>query len=100
MNPKALELALKRQRLQVEAAAQRVMLLQTLASAAPALGIADKAGAGWRWVKAHPQWLAALAALLLVARPRGVLRWTRRGFLLWRSARKARSAIDALLSAR
>lgn len=98
--PKNVELALKKQRLQLRAAAQRVMILQALASAAPAFGAAEKIGSGWRWVKAHPEWLAGVGAVLLVVRPRIFFRWARRGFLFWRSLRRLRGAIESILPAR
>ena len=65
MNPKVVELALKKQRLQLQAAAQRVMILQALESATPAFGAAEKVRSGWRWAKAHPEWLAGIGVALL-----------------------------------
>jgi hypothetical protein len=100
MNPKIVELALKKQRLQLEAAAQRVMILQALESAVPAFGIAEKVRSGWRWAKAHPEWMAGIGVALLVARPRAFFRWARRGFFVWRTLRKLRSAVESLLPVR
>ena len=100
MLPKAIELALKKQRLQLEIAGQRVMILHALEAAGPTLGAAEKIRAGWGWAKAHPEWLAAIAAALLVARPRSVLRWAKRGFFLWRRLRRLRGMLDDLLAAR
>lgn len=98
MNPKVVELALKKQRLQLQAAAQRVMILQALESATPAFGAAEKVRSGWRWAKAHPEWLAGIGVALLVARPRACFRWAKRGFFVWRSLRSLRGAIDAFLA--
>lgn len=100
MNRKFIELALKRQRLQLQAAAQRVMILQALESATPAFGAADKLRAGWRWAKGHPEWLAGIGVALLVARPRTVWRWAGRSFLAWRALHRLRGALASFLPAR
>jgi hypothetical protein len=100
MNPKVIELALKKQRLQLQAAAQRVMIMQALESAAPAFGAAEKVRAGLRWAKSHPEWLAGIGVALLVARPRAFFRWARRGFFLWRSLRRLGGVIESILPAR
>lgn len=100
MNPRIVELALKKQRLQLQAAAQRVMILRALQSASPAFGVADKARAAARWAKAHPEWLAGAAAVLLVARPRAFFRWTKRGLFIWQALRRLRGTIASILPAR
>jgi len=100
MNPKNVELALKRQRLQLQAAAQRVMIMQALESAAPAFGAAEKVRSGLRWAKAHPEWLAGIGVALLVARPRAFFRWAKRGFFIWRSLRRLHGAVESFLPAR
>ncbi len=100
MNPKNVELALKRQRLQLQAAAQRVMIVQALESAAPAFGAAEKVRSGLRWAKAHPEWLAGIGVALLVARPRAFFRWAKRGFFVWRSLHRLRGAVESILPAR
>lgn len=100
MNPKFVELALKKQRLQLQAAAQRVMIMQALESAAPAFGAAEKVRSGLRWAKAHPEWLAGIGVALLVARPRAFFRWAKRGFFVWRSLHRLRGAVESILPAR
>ena len=100
MNPKNVELALKRQRLQLQAAAQRVMIMQAIESAAPAFGAAEKVRSGLRWAKAHPEWLAGIGVALLVARPRAFFRWAKRGFFIWRSLRRLHGAVESFLPAR
>ena len=44
------------------------------------LALADRALAGLRWLRLHPQWLLAAAATLLILRPRRTWRLGRR---LW-----------------
>lgn len=100
MNPKAVELALKKQRLQLQAAAQRVVILRALETTFPAFGAAEKIRAGLRWAKAHPEWLVGIGVALLVARPRGFFRWARRGFFAWQSLRRLRMAVESVLPAR
>ncbi len=100
MNPKIVELALKKQRLQLQAAAQRVMIMQALESASPAFGVAEKVRTGMRWIKSHPEWLAGIGVALLVARPRAFFRWAKRGFFVWRSLRRLRGAVESILPAR
>jgi hypothetical protein len=100
MNPRHVELALKKQRLQLQAAAQRLDVLRALESAAPALAAADRLREGWRWASNHPAWLAGLGVALLLARPRVFFRWVRRGYRAWRSWRTLRSALSSLLPAR
>jgi hypothetical protein len=51
-----------------------------LATLRPPLALADQARDAWQWLRAHPQWPAGLAVVLVVARPRRVLRW---GLRLW-----------------
>lgn len=97
MNPRIVELALKRQRLQLQAAAQRVRILHAIESASPAFGAADKARAAVAWAKANPELLVGAGIFLLVARPRVMFRWAKRGFFLWEGVRRLRGAVDSLL---
>jgi hypothetical protein len=96
MNLRAIELALKRQRLQLRAAEQRLTLRRDLAALNPAFAVADTARAGWNWLRENPEWLVGGGVILLVARPRAVLRWTRRGLMAWQLAREVRRTLDAL----
>lgn len=100
MNQRLIDLALKRQRLQLQAAAQRLRILHAVQSAAPALGAAERLRAAAQWARAHPEWLIGAGVALLVARPRAFFRWTRRGLFLWQTVRRARSALDTLLPER
>ena len=49
------------------------------------LALADRALAGLRWLRLHPQWLLAGAATLLILRPRRTLRLGRRLWSGWRA---------------
>ena len=83
----ALELALEKQRLQLESASQRVALAQHSVGLLPLFEVADRVRDGARWAARHPEIVAGVLALLVVVRPgaRGFFwRWTRRGFVAWR----------------
>ncbi|HTY99133.1 MAG TPA: YqjK family protein [Rhodocyclaceae bacterium] len=89
MNPARLELALKKQRLQLQSATQRQDFARHAAALAPALGLADRARAGAAWLRRHPELPVAAAAALVVLRPHTVWRWLSRGVFAWRAARSA-----------
>jgi hypothetical protein len=89
MNPARLELALKKQRLQLQSATQRQEFARYAAGLAPALGLADRARDGVAWLRGHPELPVAAAAAILVMRPRSVFRWLRRGVFAWRAAHSA-----------
>lgn len=88
MSPRFLELALRKQRLQLQSAAQREALVAAAAGLAPVFAVADGVRDGAHWLNRHPEWLAGGIVALLVARPRAVLRWARRGFFAWQLWRK------------
>ena len=100
MNPRVVELALKKQRLQLQASAQRVRILYAIESASPAFGLADKTRDAVRWAKAHPEVLVGVGVTLLVVRPRALFRWAKRGFFLWEGLRRLRGGIDSLITPR
>lgn len=82
----AVELALTRQRLQLQVAAQREALATHAAGLRPLCSAADQLRAGVHWLGRHPEVLAAGVAVLAAARPgvRGFLwRWGRRVVLAW-----------------
>lgn len=88
MSPERLELALRRQRLQLQAMAQRQELHEQLRPFLPAFAAADRVQQGVSWVRHHPQILLSIGTVVLVAalvaKPRRVWRWARRGFSAWR----------------
>lgn len=100
MNPRLLELGLKKQRLQMQAATQRLQMAQHLQGFAPVFAVADKVGAVVHWLGKHPQWLVGAAVVLLVARPRAAFRWLWRGFFVWRALRRTREALQSLVPTR
>lgn len=83
-----IELALRRQRLQIQSATQRKALVAAAENLAPVFAVADGVRDGSRWLARHPEWLAGGIVALLVVRPRVVLRWTRRSFFAWQAWRK------------
>lgn len=83
----AIELALKKQLLELEAAAQREALARHTTGLLPLFDAADQISAGVRWIKRHPETLAVGLAFLVAVRPgvrRFVWRWGRRGLIAWR----------------
>ncbi len=90
MSPALVELALRKQRLQFKSAALRQDFARQAASLAPIFGAADRVRDGARWLRQHPQAVVAAAVAILVARPRVVFRWLRRGFFAWQGFVRAR----------
>ncbi len=97
MSPRQLELSLRRQRLQLRCAEQRDALVRGAKRLAPAFAAADAVREGVDYLKAHPQWVAALVVVTLLWRPWGVLRWGRRGYLAWRGWRRIRGWLERVL---
>jgi hypothetical protein len=88
----AVELALEKQRLRLEIAAQRQALGQYTEGLRPAFDAADRVRAGFRWLSRHPEAVAGGVTLLVVARPRTLRffwRWGQRGFVVWRLWRES-----------
>lgn len=86
----ALDIALKKQRLQLRSAELREELARHAVALAPTFAAADGARAGARWVRVHPEWVAGTLAALAVARPKVLWRWGRRAFLGWQTWRRLR----------
>jgi len=88
----AVELALEKQRLRLEAAGQRFDLSRHAAGLMPLFDIGDRVHAGGRWAARHPEIVAGGIALLAAVRPgmrRFVWRWTVRSFAAWRLWRQS-----------
>jgi len=84
MTPRQVQLALKRQRLEFEAAAQRREFADSLRPFVPAFSVVDGVNHGIHYLKVHPEIPAVAAVALLILRPRKAFRWARRGFSAWR----------------
>ncbi|WIM04954.1 MAG: YqjK-like family protein [Candidatus Nitricoxidivorans perseverans] len=95
MNPRFIDLALRKQRLQLQSAALRNDLARHVAPLAPAFGVADRVREGFRWLRRHPEAVVAGTVALLAARPRRLFRWARRGVIAWQAWRKLRGLLDA-----
>lgn len=98
MSPRQVELALKKQRLLMRSGALRENFADYAMRWMPLFSAADRAHAGLHWLRRHPLLPVASLVALLVARPRGVLRWARRGFFAWQALRKLRTALAVKLS--
>lgn len=87
----AVELALEKQRLQLEAASQRLELSRHAAGLMPLFAAGDQVRTGVRWVVRHPEAVAATVAFLAAARPglrRFLWRWSKRALIAWQLWRK------------
>jgi hypothetical protein len=90
VNQKLIELALKKQRLQLKSAALRDDWVSCASALKPLCTGADRVRDAAVWLRRHPELLVAGAVALLVARPRAVFRWARRSISvvrLWRRLR-------------
>lgn len=86
-----IELALKKQRLLLRSAQLRQAFAEQTRPLSPLLITVDRVHAGIRWLGRHPALPVAVVTALLVARPRAVFRWLRRGWFLWQALRSLRS---------
>ena len=99
MNSTTLELALKKQRLQIAGDALRIDFARHAAGLAPAFAGADYAVEGVRWVRRNPQIVVAATVAVLVVRPKAAWRWARRAFVGWQAWRKLRDLLERRLPA-
>lgn len=88
------ELALRKQRLQLRSAALRDELAGHAAAFAPLFAAGDKVCAGARWLRRNPAATVAVGVALVVARPRAVFRWLRRGVVVWQAWVQTRIWLD------
>lgn len=93
-----LELALKKQQLLMHSAALRTSLAGHAQTLKPLFSLADRGSAALCWLRRHPAVPVAVLVATLVARPRGVLRWARRGWIAWQSFGKLRSFLAIKLA--
>lgn len=90
-----LELATRRGELMGLIAVQRARLADDMRPLTATIAVADRALARVDWLKRHPLVIAVLFAALVIAKPRWVLRWSERGFLLWRGWKALRARFSA-----
>jgi hypothetical protein len=83
-----IELALKKQRLQLRSAALREQMRGQTKALGPVFMAVDRVGNAIGWVRRHPEVIVAAVAALVVARPRRAFRWARRAFLAWQIWRR------------
>ena len=93
MNPAVLELALKKQRLQIAASGLRVDFGRHAAGLAPVFTGADYLVEGVRWTRRNPEIVVAAGVALAVVRPKKAWRWARRAFVGWQAWRKWRDFV-------
>lgn len=88
MNSSTLELALKKQRLQIASDTLRAEFGLCAAGLEPAFSAADCAVEGARWLRRNPEVAVAAGVALVVIRPKRAWRWARRAFVGWQVWRK------------
>jgi hypothetical protein len=83
MNDKLTQLAERRERLVAQAAAQRMALAQNIEPWRIPLARIDQGLAAMRVIKRHPAWIVGSVVLFAVLRPVRVVKWLRRGWVVW-----------------
>jgi hypothetical protein len=91
VNPRLLELALEKQRLQMRSAAQRDGLAAAAARIAPLFAAGDAVRAGFSWLRRHPGWVTGTLVAVAVARPGWAFRWAGNAVLVMRAWRSLRT---------
>jgi hypothetical protein len=97
MNPAIVELALKKQRLQIRAEQQREDMLARLRGVESVLDVVDRARDGVRGLREQAPLLSAGVLLFVVLKPRLALRLVRRAWLGWMIYRKLGSRVAPLM---
>ena len=92
MNPRQQLLWMRRQELLRQSSELRVRLQAHAQGMQPVLRVADRAWATGVWLRDHPLLPAAARLLVALLRPRGLLRWGRRGWSAWQLVRRLRAA--------
>lgn len=96
------ERAVKRGRLLERISQQRIALAASCTPIAEALNTANQVVEGAertrRWVSENPLAVGLGLFVLVVWRPKGMLKLAKNGFLGWRSLRFVRQKLDALLA--
>jgi hypothetical protein len=91
MNRSARQLALRQQLLLLRSAELRLEFVEHTAAWQTPLSLADRVHQGWRWLRGHPEAVAAAVLGLAVLRPRRAWRWGARlwwGWQLWQRVQR------------
>lgn len=87
----------RRQQLQLRSAELRNHLaVEAQAFQAP-MAMADRVGAGASWLVSHPEWPLGALVLVVIFRPRVLLRWAGRGVWAWQLWRRVRPLSERIL---
>lgn len=95
MNAELVQLALRKQRLQLRSARQRAELLTHSEAFHPLFRGVDKATDAVLWARHNAPILSGLLLAFTVARPRVALRWGRRAWMGWKLLRRVNTLIAA-----
>lgn len=87
------DIEVRRARLLARSDALRGQLGQQSQALQHPLALADRARNGFAWLKAHPQWVAALVAVPVLLRPRRALAWALKLWWGWKLLRRVRDAL-------
>ncbi len=97
MSSTSLELALKKQRLQIASERLRTDFGDYASGLMPVFVGADMAVAGAHWVRRNKELIVAVGVAVVVIRPRSALGWARRVFVLWRVWHNLREFLESRL---
>lgn len=97
MNSSAIELALKKQRLQIAGEGLRTDFARHATGLMPVFVGADIAVVGVQWIRRNREIVVAVGVALLIIRPRSAIGWARRGFVMWRVWRDFRDFLERRL---
>ena len=95
----AQELALRKQRLQIQAKQQRAELLAALETVETVEHKLTRLREGVDWLREHAPVVSVLVLVLLVARPSFTLRWIKRAWLGWRLYLRFRGGLASAMAA-
>lgn len=97
MNFATLELALRKQRLQIASEGLRADFGSYAAGLVPVFSGADLGVEGARWLRRNPEIVVATGVTLIVIRPKRAWRWARLAFFGWQAWRKWREFVEPRL---
>lgn len=97
MKQREVELALKKQLLQLRIQVQRRQALAVLETVETALKPVDRLQEGLDWLRGRGLMVGLVGVAVLAYRPRFALRWLVRGWRGWRLWRSTRSGLESLI---